>query len=51
MIIFTAEIAEELMKLGFDPIGEIHGFWEFEDSVRLEAAVSELTAALEEDYR
>jgi hypothetical protein len=46
MIIFTAEIAEELMKLGFDPIGEVNGFWEFEDSVRLEAVVSELVEGL-----
>jgi hypothetical protein len=49
MIIFTSGVAEELMKLGFVPIGEINGFWEFEDSVRLEAAVSELTAALEDN--
>lgn len=46
MIIFTPGVAEELMELGFVPIGELNGFWEFEDSVRLEAAVEELVAAL-----
>ena len=45
MIIFTPGVAEELMKLGFDPIGEVNGFWEFEDSVRLEAAVTQLVEA------
>jgi hypothetical protein len=46
MIIFTEAIAAELIRKGFNPIEKGKRHWEFIDSVRLEAAVSELTAAL-----
>lgn len=46
MIIFTAEISEALMNLGFDPIGEVNGFWEFADSAALEETVAQLVANL-----
>lgn len=45
MIIFTPEVADKLMEMGFVPIGELNGFWEFADSVRLEAAVTQLVEA------
>lgn len=48
MVIFTEAIAAELIRRGFKLIGYTDKSWEFEDSVRLEAAVDELLAAFEE---
>ena len=52
--IFTEEVAMGLLARGFKLRGMGTGeynVWYFEDSVSLERAVSELTAALEENYR
>lgn len=46
MIIFTEAIAAELIRKGFNPIEKGKRHWEFIDSVRLEAAVTKLVAAL-----
>lgn len=46
MAIFNEWIAAELVKQGFNLVGRSNLAWFFEDSVRLERTVSELTSAL-----
>lgn len=47
--VFTKEVAEGLIVRGFKMIGYTDKAWFFEDSVSLERAVGELTAALTDD--
>jgi len=46
--VFNEMMAEELMARGFRMVGRSKYAWFFEDSVRLERAVSELVVAFEE---
>lgn len=46
--VFTEAIAEELIARGFKLKGYSEKAWFFEDSVRLERAVSELVESLQE---
>jgi hypothetical protein len=43
--VFTPEVAEALVARGFKLVGYSDKAWFFEDSLRLERAVSELVAA------
>lgn len=47
--VFTEEIAMSLLARGFKLKGMTDKAWFFEDSVRLERAVSELVAAFQEE--
>ena len=47
--VFTPEVAMNLITRGFKLIRRNEVAWFFEDSVLLEAAVSELVAALEDN--
>lgn len=49
LAIFNEWMAEELQARGFQLVGKSSLAWFFEDSVRLERTVSELTAALMDD--
>ena len=48
MIIFSSEVSDQLMRMGFIPVGEVNGFWEFEDSLRLERIANKLIEELKQ---
>jgi hypothetical protein len=49
--VFTPEVAKALIARGFKLVGYSDKAWFFEDSLRLERAVSELVEAFEDESK
>ena len=47
MIVCSEEVATALMNMGYIPVGEVNGFWEFADSEEIEEIIAKLVDELE----